>query len=173
MCKLVSAFPICCKLISRLSLLSLVLKRLVGSLFTCDLVSSDSPDDSVTMDTSSADADVNIIRPRPFSGTRTKSKRSTTQHRAKQTTNIGRKLTRILRGLFEWPFVSMLIALIWIVAIVASWPLFSSYIVRDGVCDSEYRFPEDIRAVQSLWFSYLIFGTLTQSPVNTNRLEYF
>jgi len=159
MCKMISALPVCCKLISRLSLLALVLKRVVANVFTCDQTGHASPDDSLAMDSSSADADadVNIIRPRPASGIRVKTRG---QRRPAHTVSIGRKLARIVRALFEWPFVGMLVALIWVASLLASWPLFSSYLVRDDVCDSEFRFPEDIRAVQSLWFNYLIYGTL-------------
>lgn len=158
MCKLLAALPICCKLISRLSLFVLVLKRLVDYLFTCDLTrSQDSPDDSMTESSTSADADVNIIRPK---GIRSSKKGGNHHHRTipTHTVSMGRKLARFIRSLFEWPFVSVIIVLIWIGCLGVSWPLFSSYLVRDDVCDSEYRFPEDIRAVQSLWFNYLVYG---------------
>ena len=168
MCKLTASLPVMCKLISRLSLLALALKRLVSHVFTCgesenvaDFYDYEHDSEIKTHD----DSDVNIIKKKKASNNRRRRQvlRAKAEVTTTESTNavvrLGRKLARQMRRLFEWPLVLMIGVGIWSSGAIASAPLFASFELRDAnVCDSLYRFPEDIRAVQALWFNYLIYG---------------
>lgn len=158
MCKLISGLPICCKLISRLSLFSLALKRLFSQLLTCEACQGNTSSGSETSGSEIIhDTDVNIIKRSTKNRTRTTTTRDTHQ----KSSILRRKLFSI-KKLFEWPLLCIVIGLVWLTSILGTLPIFTSFAfptsVDDAICGSEYRFPEDIKIVQGIWFNYLIYG---------------
>lgn len=74
---------------------------------------------------------------------------------------------RLILKCFEWPGLLVLIATIWAVSFGATLPLFSSYqITRPAqnpdlaMCNSVFKFPEELSLVKTLYFNYLVYGTL-------------
>lgn len=122
MCKFISGLPICCKLISRLSILTLAFKRIIS------LVLFNSSQKS----RKDLDTNVNILAKNK------KSKNSNT---------------------FLGSIVLLIIFLIWLSSLAATWPVFSSYKLTDSsICDSTYDFPNDIKKFSSIYFYYLVYA---------------
>jgi hypothetical protein len=74
---------------------------------------------------------------------------------------------QVLKNLFEWPGLLFLLAAIWLTSLAATSPLFTSYQTTTPIqnpslamCNSVFKFPEELHKVKSLYFNYLIYGTL-------------
>ena len=162
MCRFVSALPACCKLLSRLSILVIVVKRLVG-VFISDwfgssfnkrkLVEQDADEESKLNDYENADLNKKLQK---------ETLRSNQTGKSKFGKQIG--------SLFEWPIILILALLIWIISIVSSYPIFFSYKLKEplsslntiineqSICYSIYTFPEEIDKVSHMHLNYLLFS---------------
>jgi hypothetical protein len=135
LCHFISGLPICCKLISRLSIFTIVLRRFLFLL-------------------------LNIENERSFDFYDKRFNSNDSKQNSKQ--NEHSLLKKVFRKLFEWPFVILVIALIWLISIIATWPMFSSYKYNEilSVCDSVFSFPDDIKSINFMYFNYMIYALI-------------
>lgn len=159
MCQLISSLPMCCKLISRLSLLAIVFKRILN-LFTGQRPSTPSSLDNQNETSYDYDEDEEESQEVNFKPNRPRVRSTHARNRGK---------LRLVRSLFEWPVLVLVILAIWAACIVSVWPIFASYSLSQPapesttgeiICDSVYRFPEDIKTVSQIHFNYLVYGLL-------------
>ena len=177
MCRLVSALPLCVKLISRFSLLLVAFRRLIRRLYYSGLNDNDttaiddfsnaSPSCSLGENESDKlnideDGDMNILkRNRRKNKYRLAmaSKRQATNHSLPQSSSSSSKFNWLAK-FFRTPLVFVFVAAIWLGSALSSLPIFLNYKLdaSNGICDSVYQFPEDIDKVSSVYQSYLIYG---------------
>ncbi|CAF0830849.1 unnamed protein product [Brachionus calyciflorus] len=131
MCKFISSLPICCKLLTRLSLLTMVIMRILGFLIRNNCVSNSK---------AYHDKNVNIL----------KDNRSNIQK-----LNLIKKFFEcpllLIIILLIW-----LISLFSTWPIFASYKLNDA--LSPPICDSTYDFPNEIQLVSKLFFNYFIYG---------------
>ncbi|RMZ93764.1 hypothetical protein BpHYR1_015917 [Brachionus plicatilis] len=134
LCKFVHALPIWCKIFTRLSILVLIVMRILSLLIRRNCVSNSK---------SLQDANINVIKD--------KNKKSI----------LGLSL---MRKCFECPVLLVIIALVWVISLLASGPLFFSYtlnhVTNPPICDSVYQFPDDLKKVANFYFNYFIYGSM-------------
>lgn len=158
LCKLVSGLPYCCKLISRLSILTLVLKRLL-CLFVCDCAFATRHDSKEASQVDSDDIDSENTKLNEINHTSSSSKSTT-----RSTSSCGNKLHLVAKS-FEWPILISVILFTWIISLGVTFPVFNSYKLNEptssfhtNICNSVFRFPEDISHAGRLFFSYTMYG---------------
>lgn len=154
LCSFISGLPFCCKLISRLSILALVAKRILN-VVVCDCNEGICADFNCKSDELNSDE--------VGEETKLKSSHGTEGLNYKKSKNAFRKF-KIIRKVFEWPVIILLILLIWIISIATTWPIFSSYKLNkpesssSEICDSIYVFPDDIQKIRFMYLNYLIYA---------------
>lgn len=158
LCRLQSGLPVFIKLIVRLSIVIMAFKRLCA-VFNCDCNSQEQiqyEDEQDMLD----DETVHYSRP------------SKTQKKSSNQSKLT-KLSFMIK-IFEWPALFCLILTIWLISFGATLPLFSSYklsepghndiaFIENSICNSVYKFPEDLDKVRTMYFNYLLFGLILPS----------
>jgi hypothetical protein len=160
MCSLISSLPIFVKLISRFSLLLIVVRRLIRKVYYSDLnrsvddFSHGSPSCSIGETESDKlnieeDTDLNILK-----------------NRRAHAGGINRRnsggcslqcgfLSKVCRS----PLIFLSILAVWVGSGLSSLPVFSSYkLDENGICNSVHLFPDDIGKVAFVHFNYLLYG---------------
>jgi hypothetical protein len=155
MCKLISGLPISIKLISRLSILTLIAKRILA-LVLCNCNEEVCLDPN---DLNDDDSEMTNLR----------------QSSANKPTRSGRNSSgkmrklKLISQLFEWPILIIVIAIVWLVSFMSSWPIFASYMLNEPstlinsnnkICDSVYLFPDDIKSIGSMYLSYFVYSLI-------------
>jgi hypothetical protein len=176
MCKLISSMPIFVKLISRFSLLLIVVRRLVRKVYYSDLnrsvddFSHGSPSCSIGETESDTlhideDTDLNILKNRR--------KYILNSNGANRRNRNGCSLQcGFLSKACRSPLIFLSIVAVWLCSGLSSLPVFSSYkLDENGICDSVHQFPDDIGKVAVLHFNYLLYGLVLPFGNYRNILE--
>ena len=154
MCKFISGLPISIKLISRLSILTLIAKRILAMIL-CNC------NEEICLDLNDLNDDDSEM---------TNLKQSSVNKPARGGRNSSGKIRKLklISKLFEWPILIIVIAIIWLVSFMSSWPIFSSYMLNEPsnlinsnkICDSVYLFPDDIKSIGSMYLSYFVYSLI-------------
>ena len=152
LCKFVSSLPLCVKLVARLSIFLIVLKRLLN-VFDCKCF------DKSTL-TQLSDDEQDILD----SNLASKNK----QKQIMQTQQEVSAKERFIKKVFQWPAILVFIFFTWLVSTAASLQLFSSFKLNEPsansieaaktICNSIFKFPEDLNQVSQMYFNYFLYG---------------
>jgi len=170
LCRFISGLPFCCKLISRLSILTLVCKRFLN-IFVCDCSSNADSKECSQADSDEIDTESSKLN---HAGHHASSKSSNQTNEISQAKTCCKKL-HLIKQMFEWPILIVLISCIWLISVCVSLPIFKSFKLNEpsqnsiqtsrNICNSVFRFPEDINSVSEMHFGYLVYGLLVPSGV--------
>lgn len=159
LCRLVSGLPFCCKLVSRLSILTIIAKRFFN-LFICDCTESNESNTASQVDTDDFDSEntkLNEI-----------GQQLAKLSQNKRTQNKSCKKIHLLKIMFKWPTLLLIITSIWLLSVGITFPIFNSFKLNEpssnsiqtstNICNSVFRFPEDIKLVSKMYFNYFIYA---------------
>ena len=150
LCKFISSLPLCVKLIARLSIFLIVLKRLLN-VFDCKCF------DKSTLN--QLNDDENDILDKNLSSKNNQKLQIQQEESAKE---------KFVKKIFRWPAILVFILLTWLVSTAVSLQLFSSFKLSEPsansievgktICNSIFKFPEDLNQVSQMYFNYFLYG---------------
>lgn len=153
MCQTASGLPVFAKFLTRITLLIIALKRLLKYTFVNDCSCSDlnnTEDEQDMLRHETEDAKLNYGIPHNLSPSPRPQKGSTCCGKLK-----------CIKRIFDWPFLLLLVIFLWFVSFGVTLPLFGSFKLTSGisqdVCNSVYKFPEELESVRSMYWNYLVY----------------
>lgn len=148
MCKVISSAPIWTKLVSRFSLMLIVLRRLCCKLCFFVQASQEAPtEESEKMNAN----EVNILERK--GNKYDLHKRAVVRERSDRSRRLINLFCRV-------PWVFVLTCVVFCGSWLAILPLYMSFKLdtSTGICDSVYAFPDDVNKVAQIYFGYLVYG---------------
>ena len=158
MCQFVSGLPVFVKFVCRFSIIVICLERLFKIVESNFLIENDfnNGDDEQKMLNEQEEVKSNS--------------NSKIKNKSQSNLAIKRSVFHFLLKAFKWPILPILIFIIWLVSLLATLPLFSSYRLDEpneysiasasSMCNSVFKFPEDINKVSTMYWNYMIYGLI-------------
>lgn len=152
LCQFVSGLPVFVKFVCRLSILAISIERLV-KMFDSNCLLDD---------------DINGDDEQKMLNEQEEIKLNSNTSEVKRSSHTKYSLVQFLLKAFKWPMLPLIILIIWLVSFLATLPIFLNYRLDEpneyslasanSMCNTVFKFPEDINRVSTMYWNYMIYG---------------